>query len=135
MPLIYYSGEPEHFQNVPPPPPDASNPEHQESIKRGQRILGGVLWLSTTRPDLAYAVSDSYSTGADQGPRASRDQAQASIAVPKKTPRRRDFLTYIPRRRRNLQSLPSLEIHPLHHQKNIPSQDLPFIYPTEMPDT
>ena len=52
------SGEPEHFQKVPPPPPDPSNPERQEWIKRGQRILHGALWLSTrTRPDLAYAVS------------------------------------------------------------------------------
>ena len=35
-----------------------SIPEHQEWIKRGQRILGGLLWLSTrTRPDLAYSVS------------------------------------------------------------------------------
>ena len=43
---------------MPPPPPHPSNPEHQEWIKRGQRILGGVLWLSTRRgPDFAYAVS------------------------------------------------------------------------------
>ena len=35
-----------------------SIPEHQEWIKRGQRILGGLLRLSTrTRPDLAYSVS------------------------------------------------------------------------------
>ena len=39
-------------------PPDATNPDHQEWVKRGQRILGGLLWLSTrTRPDLAFAVS------------------------------------------------------------------------------
>ena len=52
------SGDPEHFKKVAPPPPDPSNPEHQEWIKRGQRILGGVLWLSTrARSDLAYAIS------------------------------------------------------------------------------
>ena len=52
------SGEPDHFRKDDPLPPDASNPEHLEWIKRGQRILGGLLWLSTrTRPDLAFAVS------------------------------------------------------------------------------
>ena len=52
------SGEPEHFQKDAPLPPDPNIPEHQEWIKRGQRILGGFLWLSTrTRPDLAYSVS------------------------------------------------------------------------------
>ena len=52
------TGEPEHFQKEAPLPPDPSIPEHQEWIKRGQRILGGLLWLSTrTRPDLAYSVS------------------------------------------------------------------------------
>ena len=39
-------------------PPDPSIPQHFEWIKRGQRILGGILWLSTrTRPDLAFVVS------------------------------------------------------------------------------
>ena len=39
-------------------PPNPNNPEHQEWIKRGLRILGGLLWLSTrTQPDLAFAVS------------------------------------------------------------------------------
>ena len=52
------TGEPEHFQKEASLPPDPSIPEHQEWIKRGQRILGGLLWLSTrTRPDLAYSVS------------------------------------------------------------------------------
>ena len=46
------SGEPTHFQKDPP------NSEHQRWIKIGQRILGGLFWLSTrTRPDLAFAVS------------------------------------------------------------------------------
>ena len=50
--------EPEHFQKEAPLPPNPSIPEHQEWIKRGQRILGGLLWLSTrTRPDLSYSVS------------------------------------------------------------------------------
>ena len=50
-------GDAERLKKV-PPPPDPSNPEYHKWIKRGQRILGGVLWLSTrTRPDLAYAVS------------------------------------------------------------------------------
>ena len=52
------SGEPTHFQKDPPLPPDPANSEHQRWIKIGQRILGGLLWLSTrTRPDLAFAVS------------------------------------------------------------------------------
>ena len=52
------SGEPDHFKKDDPLPPDATNPDHQEWVKRGQRILGGLLWLSTrTRPDLAFAVS------------------------------------------------------------------------------
>ena len=52
------SGEPDRFKKDDPLPPDATNPDHQEWVKRGQRILGGFLWLSTrTRPDLAFAVS------------------------------------------------------------------------------
>ena len=52
------SGEPTHFQKDPPLPPDPTNSEHQRWIKIGQKILGGLLWLSTrTRPDLAFAVS------------------------------------------------------------------------------
>ena len=52
------SGEPEHFRREPPLPPDPLDPQHQEWVKIGQRILGGILWLSTrTRPDLAYTVS------------------------------------------------------------------------------
>ena len=52
------SGEPDHFIKADPLPPDPSNADHNEWIKRGQRILGGLLWLSTrTRPDLAFAVS------------------------------------------------------------------------------
>ena len=52
------SSEPEHFQKEAPLPPNPSIPEHQEWIKRGQLILGGLLWLSTrTRPDLANSVS------------------------------------------------------------------------------
>ena len=52
------SGEPEHFKKDAPLPPDPDNSEHQEWVKRGQRILGGFLWLSTrTRPDLAYSIS------------------------------------------------------------------------------
>ena len=47
------SGEPDHFRNEDSLPPNPSNPEHQEWIKRCQRILGGLQWLSTrTRPDL-----------------------------------------------------------------------------------
>ena len=35
-----------------------SNSEHMEWVKRGQKILGALLWLSTrTRPDIACAVS------------------------------------------------------------------------------
>ena len=52
------SGEPEHFRREPPLPPDPLDPQHQEWVKIGQRILGAILWLSTrTRPDLAYAIS------------------------------------------------------------------------------
>ena len=52
------SGEPEHFRRETPLLPDPSNSEHQEWVKIGQKILGGLLWLSTrTRPDLSYSVS------------------------------------------------------------------------------
>ena len=52
------SGEPEHFRREPPLPLDPLDPQHQGWVKIGQRILGGILWLSTrTRPDLAFAVS------------------------------------------------------------------------------
>ena len=58
------SGDPEHFKKVAPPPPDPSNPEHQEWIMRGQRILGGVLWLSTRTRRIRNL---SHSSGADEG--------------------------------------------------------------------
>ena len=61
------AGDPEHFKKV-PPPPDPSNSEHLEWIKRGQQILGGVLWLvhqNKTRPSLR---SLSHSTGTYEGP-------------------------------------------------------------------
>ena len=52
------SGEPEHFRRETPLPPDPTNVEHQQWIKIGQKILGGLLWLSTrARPDLSYSVS------------------------------------------------------------------------------
>ena len=52
------SGEPEHFRRETPLPPDPTNVEHQQWVKIGQKILGGLLWLSTrTRPDLSYSVS------------------------------------------------------------------------------
>ena len=52
------AGEPDHFKKQDPEPPDLSNTDHAEWVKRGQRILGGLLWLPTrTRPDLACPVS------------------------------------------------------------------------------
>ena len=52
------SGEPEHFRRETPLPPDPTNVEHQQWVKTGQKIRGGLLWLSTrTRPDLSYSVS------------------------------------------------------------------------------
>ena len=52
------AGEPDHFKKQDPEPPDLTNPDHAEWMKRGQRILGGLLWFSTrTRPDLACGVS------------------------------------------------------------------------------
>ena len=52
------SGEPEHFRRETPLPPDPSNSEHEEWVKIGQKILGGLLWFSTrARPDLSYSVS------------------------------------------------------------------------------
>ena len=39
-------------------PPDPSNSEHQECVKRGQKILVGLRWLSTcARPDPSYSIS------------------------------------------------------------------------------
>ena len=50
------SGKPDRFLKEDPLPPN--HPDLQDWIKRGQRILGGLRWLSTrTRPDLAFAVS------------------------------------------------------------------------------
>ena len=52
------TGEPEHFEKDEASPPDMTNPEHVEWVKRAQRISGALLWLSTrTRPDIACAVS------------------------------------------------------------------------------
>ena len=52
------TGEPEHFDKDAKSPPDMTNPEHVEWVKRAQKILGALLWLSTrTRPDIACAVS------------------------------------------------------------------------------
>ena len=52
------TGEPEHFDKDVKSPPDMTNPEHVEWVKRAQKILGALLWLSTrTRPDIACAVS------------------------------------------------------------------------------
>ena len=50
--------DPEHFDRNESQPPDMNNPEHMEWVKRGQKILGALLWLSTrTRPDIACPVS------------------------------------------------------------------------------
>ena len=52
------TGEPEHFDKDAKSPPDMTNPEHVEWVKRAQKILGALLWLSTrTRRDIACAVS------------------------------------------------------------------------------
>ena len=70
------SGEPTHFQKDLLLPPDPINSEHQRWIKIGQRMLGGLLWLSTrARPDLAFAVS-SGSPSPYKGFGAAQDQAQ-----------------------------------------------------------
>ena len=38
-------------------PPDPTNSENQRGVETWQRIVGGLLWLSTrTRPDLAFAI-------------------------------------------------------------------------------
>ena len=76
------SGEPTHFQKDPPLPPDPTNSEHQRWIKIGQRILGGLLWLSTrTRPDLAFAVSSAAQV-LTQGYWAAQGQTQTPFAIP-----------------------------------------------------
>ena len=52
------SAEPVHFRRETPLPPDPTNVERQQWVKIGQKILGGLLWLSArTRPDLSYSVS------------------------------------------------------------------------------
>ena len=52
------TGEPEHFDKDAKSTPDMTNPEHVEWVKRAQKILRALLWLSTrTRPDIACAVS------------------------------------------------------------------------------
>ena len=52
------TGEPEHFSQLPPSPPDMTNADHICWVKRAQKILGALLWLSTrTRPDISCAVS------------------------------------------------------------------------------
>ena len=52
------TGKPEHFDKDATSAPDMSNPEHAEWVKRAQKILGALLWLSTrTRPDIACALS------------------------------------------------------------------------------
>ena len=54
----FTTGEPEHFEQEAPHPPDMNNPEEAAWVHRAQKILGAFLWLSTrTRPDLACAVS------------------------------------------------------------------------------
>ena len=52
------TGEPEHFDKETKSPPDMTNPEHVEWVRRTEEILGALLWLSArTRPDIACAVS------------------------------------------------------------------------------
>ena len=52
------TGEPDHFDKDAKSSPDMTNPEHVEWVKRAQKILGALLWLSTrTRPDIACAIS------------------------------------------------------------------------------
>ena len=44
----------EHFKKDMASPPDMNNPDHVEWLKKAQKILGALLWLSTrTRPDIA----------------------------------------------------------------------------------
>ena len=50
-------GEPDHFQQETPLPPDPQNAERQEWIKRGRRIWGGILWLSTAVSSTTQALS------------------------------------------------------------------------------
>ena len=51
-------GELDPFKKDDPEPSDLSNADHVGWVKRGQRTLGGSLWLSTrTRLDLACVVS------------------------------------------------------------------------------
>ena len=128
------AGDPEHFKKVAPPPPDPSNPEHQEWIKRGQRILGGVLWLSTrTRPDLAYAVSATAQVLTKDFELLKVNLRHQSTLTP---PRQQDCFTRIQEEEGT---------HKVYHLwclflctirlLSTPNQGLPFTDLTETPDT
>ena len=52
------SGEPDHFRREAALPPDPEGTQHLQCVNIGQKILGGLLWLSArARPDLSYSVS------------------------------------------------------------------------------
>ena len=122
------SGEPEHFKSDSPLPPDPTDPQHQEWVKRGQRILGGLLWLSTrTRPDLSYSVSSAAQV-------LIRDLELLKVKL-------RHLLQYLSTTQtlallypypasREMSDLPSLPMLPLHLLGNTPRRAIPFTAPS-----
>ena len=102
-----------------------TNPEHVEWVKRAQKILGALLWLSTrTRPDIACAVSlaaQSLWQDLDQLKIRLRHLLQYL-----NTTKTFGILYTFPQKeqRQLLQSSPSLQIHHLLHLGSTLRQDM-----------
>ena len=115
-------------------PPDPTNVEHQQWVKIGQKIPGGLLWLSTrTRPDLSYSVSSAAQV-------LNKDIELLKVRL-------RHLLQYV----NTTQSLGLLypyprdgemtnftvysDAFPLHLPENSHNPAIPFVSPLVIPDT